>query len=441
MNRRVLLIIGIVAVIGGHLVAVIQYRVTADAFVREAAFLPPPDITEQPIPPRLQVAAQLMRRWTVQFTALVAVSLAIALAAVTARTQGVRALLFACQGATFLISTYADGLWMFAQLTLLVTLIVLAHLLFAPRPATALAALAVVAYAALPRAANVWGNVLMVQTPDRIIGAISYAVGAVVTAHLLHATTHALDAEQRLSQRLNQSVLQLTSANVGFQDYATTAEERSSQEERNRITREVHDSIGYSLTNIVVMMEAAQGLIQVDPERLRQTLVLARTQAQDALAEVRRTLRALRAASTPRRSARMLLEKLFRTFESATNVSVRVEYRNLFTAPESAIDSVIYRTVQEGLTNAFRHGRATEVMVLFWFDGNGISVSLRDNGVGSQEIKDGIGLRGMRERIEPLGGTVHAGCMDGAGFELRVWVPVKRGDVGTTQYQDQTAAG
>ncbi len=88
-----------------------------------------------------------------------------------------------------------------------------------------------------------------------------------------------------------------------------------------------------------------------------------------------------------------------------------------------SIDSTIYRIVQEGITNAIRHGNASEIAIHLSSDGSKVAVTISDNGSGAGEIKEGIGLAGIRERLASVRGGLSAGNRAG-GFQLYAWVPL-----------------
>jgi len=116
---------------------------------------------------------------------------------------------------------------------------------------------------------------------------------------------------------------------------------------------------------------------------------------------------------------------LARIFENATKVSVRLHGGN---APESfgaRVDDAVYRMIQECLTNALRHGNATEITVSFWVVEAAVRVSVADNGAGSKEIVPGVGLAGMTERIAHLGGTMKAENTP-FGFLVLAEIPLER---------------
>lgn len=225
--------------------------------------------------------------------------------------------------------------------------------------------------------------------------------------------------------RLGRTVSALSEANLGFQDYASSVRKQSQDEERKRVTREIHDIVGYTLMNLQMMMEAAIDMSSKPGDGLRGLLAKARDQAQLGLMETRRVMRSLRALVVPEETVTRRLLNLARLFENATGV--RVEF-NVGNCPESlgaAQHEALYRMVQEGLTNAFRHGAATEVIVNLWAIDDVLRVAINDNGNGAKEITPGIGLTGMVERLGPLGGTLKTDSTQ-FGFRVTAEIPLKR---------------
>jgi signal transduction histidine kinase len=206
--------------------------------------------------------------------------------------------------------------------------------------------------------------------------------------------------------RIDRTVRALSAANLDFQDLATRVQRETEEEERRRITREVHDIVGYTLTNIQMMMEAATDLARRDTAGLEELLVKSRDQAQRGLLETRRAMRNFRAVTPGGGTVRVA--EAVRIFEKATKVAVKLRLGN---APQSfggTVDDIVYRMVQESLTNALRHGSATEITVNFWVMDGALRLSITDNGAGSGEIVPGIGLSGMAERIAHVGGSMRA---------------------------------
>ena len=116
------------------------------------------------------------------------------------------------------------------------------------------------------------------------------------------------------------------------------------------------------------------------------------------------------------------VHRLATLFEKATGIRVRCEFGNAPWHVTKEVDSALYHLVQEGLINSFRHGRADEIGVIFWMTEETVGVRLRDNGRSADQIAEGIGLRGMRERIERVAGSFRATPVAG-GFLLEAQIP------------------
>lgn len=220
---------------------------------------------------------------------------------------------------------------------------------------------------------------------------------------------------------LEDVTVQLTSANLGFQQYADTIQEKSAIEERDRITREIHDTVGYALINILMLMEEAL-LLAKDHHSLKLLLDQARKQSQTGLDETRRALRLLRAADRPLVRTIDGIRRLASAFQSATGVKVSVEYGNIPFTLSDGVSETVFSMLQEGMANALRHGKATAIHVMFWQSDSELIVNLSDNGTGSDIIKEGIGHSGMRERIARLGGQFIADNIPN-GFQITARIP------------------
>jgi signal transduction histidine kinase len=224
--------------------------------------------------------------------------------------------------------------------------------------------------------------------------------------------------------RLDAAVGKLASANLGFQEYANMIEQSSMIEERNRITREIHDVIGYTLTSNMMMMEAATDMVRRDPDRVRVLMQTARENARSGLDEIRHALHILRAHEQPEQHSIGLIQRLVSIFEVATSVDVRVNYGNLPNRLSRDIEGALYHLIQEALTNSFRHGKATRVEIMFWIDTTRtLLVYIRDNGGGASDIHEGIGITGMRERLKKVSGRLRVTSLQD-GFKVTAEVPL-----------------
>jgi len=223
-------------------------------------------------------------------------------------------------------------------------------------------------------------------------------------------------------RRLSTAIDRVTEINAGFQSALATAEADSILLERNRITREIHDIVGYTFTNQQMMLEAALVLASPENGRLVELLSMARDSVSDGLRETRKTLHELRRIDEPRNPDLAVFIKVARNFEEVTGVSVRLDFGNARGELDQVAWMSIYRLIQESMINAFRHGKANSIAITFREDERDFHVTVRDDGRGAGEIDEGIGLAGMRERIAALGGVLAAGNVED-GFVVSASIP------------------
>ncbi len=224
---------------------------------------------------------------------------------------------------------------------------------------------------------------------------------------------------------LKSVISQLSNANLDFQRYAHSVEYSTVNSERHRISSEIHDTVGYSLTNILMTIEAANALIDKDHTRAHSALTRAISEAQNCLEETRHSMHKIRANELREAVGLQAIAHLARSFSEATGMEVRVEYGN---APESfggELDLVLFRIIQEGLTNSFRHGMASLVRISLWINAGQLKVTILDNGRSTSKIIEGLGISGMRERIGNVGGSVEFNNQQ-EGFIIRVNLPLPK---------------
>ena len=223
--------------------------------------------------------------------------------------------------------------------------------------------------------------------------------------------------------RLDKTVTALSDANLEFQEWGTRLQRATEEQERRRIAREVHDIVGHTLTNIQMMMEAGTDLVRKRPDALESLLLQSRDQAQRGLLETRRAMRNLRSVTAVQPQGMRRVFEVIRIFENATKLDVEL---NIGNAPQSfggPIDDVVYRMVQEGLTNSIRHGNASRVSVSFWVIDAVVRITIKDDGAGSKSVVPGVGLSGMAERISQVGGTVRTES-NRFGFSVLAEIPL-----------------
>ncbi len=230
------------------------------------------------------------------------------------------------------------------------------------------------------------------------------------------------DAQSEHIVRLESSLEKLTAANSEFLRYADNAATDSTLRERKRITRELHDVVGQTFTNVISMIDALLRHSRRDVDSLTRLLRWIRDHTQKGLQETRSVLYELRSIKDRNVTGLKAIKRLAETFEASTGVRVRIEWGNAPWEFDERTDTAIYRVIQEALTNAFRHGRASEISIYFWKHEDGMTIIIQDNGSGTVTAKKGIGQVGMEERISSLGGTLFSGNVTG-GYQVRAHIP------------------
>jgi len=366
-----------------------------------------------------------MLQWRLQRHSLVACIALLMLASFLSKTYWSKISSLIMQSVGYGILLFSDTYTDLSILTIFLALCIEVNLIFKVKSATVISIGFWGCLMFFPRVDSSWYYVTPPASGEKLFAMGLYAILAILVLHMLHFMIDQAKREKASIAYLKKSVMELTGANVDFQDYATRAKEIASREERNRIIREVHDSTGYTLTNITMMMEAAKGLVYSNPAKLVDILATTKEIAQTSLQQIRKTLRMLGKESEVIENPITVLHRIFTTFEQATNVKVQVDYCNIASAPKEIIDERLFRIVQESLTNAFWHGDATKVKAQFWYD-EGLSIFISDNGKGAGTIVEGIGLKSMREQLAEIGGIVKIETIRGAGFSLEIRIPQRR---------------
>ena len=258
-------------------------------------------------------------------------------------------------------------------------------------------------------------------TTDLAQIAINYLAAFVFTVAFTIVAVRALAAKSRAEFL----TAELAAANEKLRAHALQTEELATMRERNRVAREIHDGVGHYLTVIKVQLDAAAALLPAQPGPAQTSVETAARLAGEALDDVRRSVGALR-TDVPRPP---LVEAL-RQLASATTPQPSLRTEGTLRTLSAAVEHSLYRCAQEGLTNIRKHAASTAAeLILDFRDPARVRFSLLDNGRGAEPAtagaaaKPGFGLRGLRERVELLGGTVSAGNRAGGGFALVVEVP------------------
>ena len=236
-------------------------------------------------------------------------------------------------------------------------------------------------------------------------------------------------AENSRIRKLNK---QLNQANDRLRDYAFELERMTEVRERNRLAREIHDTLGHTLTGIIMGSDAGLALFDAAPEEAKKRIQVVAQAARDGLNDVRRSIKALRPDALENTTLEEALETMITNFKAATSAEVFYDQQAGPLAFAQDEEDTLYRVVQESMTNAVRHGRATEIAIRVTRRDSLLTIDVRDNGLGGgEDVKAGFGLRHMRERLELLGGSLTFGNREALeedgerGFYLVVSLPIR----------------
>jgi signal transduction histidine kinase len=212
---------------------------------------------------------------------------------------------------------------------------------------------------------------------------------------------------------------------VSMAAYADRAAEMSAVTERNRLAREIHDSLGHHLTAIAIQLEKAEAFRDRDAAHAERAVADARWSADRALEEIRHSVSALHAGAGPF-SLPAALDDLVRHVDGG-RVRVTLDVSGEQDDYDIGTLTALYRAAQEGLTNVHRHADAAHVSVSLDFGESAARLVIADDGRGmpsnGSSGRPGFGLKGMRERVRLLGGEIEVEAGREGGTTLAIAVP------------------
>ncbi|AFY49745.1 signal transduction histidine kinase [Nostoc sp. PCC 7524] len=228
-----------------------------------------------------------------------------------------------------------------------------------------------------------------------------------------------------LSER--QSREELAVANEKLRQYALRIENQATLEERNRIAREIHDSLGHSLTALNLQLETALKLYQANPDKAQSFLARAKELGSKALQDVRQSVSTMRSHPLQEQSLAQAIDNLAEDFQRSSNMILH-RHINLEYPLSTEVNTALYRIIQESLTNISKHARATEVNLEISINRGSLHLIIQDNGRGFdiQQNTTGFGLQSMRDRTLALGGKFTINSAFGCGCQITVDIPLGR---------------
>lgn len=230
--------------------------------------------------------------------------------------------------------------------------------------------------------------------------------------------------EIKARERLEILAAELSEANRHLSLYAEQVHELAIAQERNRFAREIHDGLGHYLTTINMQINAASAMVKNDPTRAVSMLNKAKMMTSEALDDVRNSVYALRKESVDLEDLPKRIEQLVESVRTASReVIFKVSGVPISLSPQANL--TVYRTAQEALNNAQKHSSAARIDIhLDYSEEHMVHFTVKDNGIGAEDLNRGYGLIGIQERVRLMNGIVLIENHPGQGFEVRISLPV-----------------
>jgi signal transduction histidine kinase len=243
-----------------------------------------------------------------------------------------------------------------------------------------------------------------------------------------------------LAQSMNQMAENLQRSRAALEASLAERTQRSRElgvaEERNRLAREIHDTLAQRLTALTLQLEMADALLDDDAARARTGIQRALALGRESLQEARRSVLDLRAAPLEGQSLPDALARLGEEFAREHKVQCQVSSSGIDGRLPARLEAALYRLAQEALTNVAKHARAQHVTLSLTHAGDEFRLVVEDDGVGFDPSlpvpsgpSGGFGLAGMRERVALLGGMLDVYSRPGAGTRLEVRLTERAGQL------------
>lgn len=199
------------------------------------------------------------------------------------------------------------------------------------------------------------------------------------------------------------------------------------EEERKRIAREIHDGPAQAMANVLLKSELCERLITKDVEQAKVELKNLKDIVQQSLKEVRKIIYDLRPSALDDLGLIPALSRYIKNFSEETGIAVDFTVLSDYKRLSPEIEITCFRVIQEALTNIKKHSRAKNASVKFEFGMRFISIIIKDDGIGfdKENIGQGYGLMGMKERVEILNGKFEISSFKNKGTQIYISIPVR----------------
>ena len=220
--------------------------------------------------------------------------------------------------------------------------------------------------------------------------------------------------------RIEEELRMASQANRELNSYLALSEKIAEDRERKRIAREIHDTLGHALTGISAGIDAVKVLVDIDTNRAKEQLNNVSVVVRDGIRDVRGSLNKMRPGALENNTLKEALIKIIREYEAISNLEIHLSYEWDNIDLDIAKEDIVFRVIQESITNSVRHGHAKTIWIEL-LEEESYVMTIQDDGVGFDELHYGYGLKQMQERLMIIGGSVHFENRD--GFYTYIEIP------------------
>lgn len=208
--------------------------------------------------------------------------------------------------------------------------------------------------------------------------------------------------------------------NKKMQKYVIVTEKFGEKNERKRLARELHDTIGHALAGMAVGVDACITMIDKNPQLAKAQLKVISKAIRKGMKDVRNSLNKMRPDFLQQYRLKEAIEKMKEEISDVTDLKINLNYQIDETGFDTKIEDILFRVIQESITNSIRHGLATVVDINIYKENNLLCLKIKDNGKGCKAINYGFGLKQMVERVSQIRGDINFYSENGFTTEIKI---------------------
>lgn len=227
--------------------------------------------------------------------------------------------------------------------------------------------------------------------------------------------------ERIRAQKIND---ELNKAYAKLEEYSSKVEELAITKERNRVASDIHDSLGHSITALIMHLDFLENVIDGDTQKAKSIISKCQRLARESMQGLRKAVYTLKEEEKSK-GLKTSINELINNFTVNESIKIDLNLEDDLENISPNIKNIIYRTVQEALTNGIRHGKATEFLINIFDVKAGVKLKINNNGIGCEEIVMGNGLCNIKKRIDSVDGSVTFSSKVDKGFFIEAYIPLK----------------